>query len=236
MDLSIVMPAYNEDKRIKKSLIDIIKHLNEKKIVYELIVVDDGSSDKTVEIVNGFQGNIRILKNKTNSGKGFSVRKGIENAKYDLVLFTDADLATPIEELDKMLKEMELGADIVIASRNLPKSNIVVKQPFYRQIMGKTFPFLVRLLLIPNIRDTQCGFKLFRTNIAKQIVKKQTIHGFSFDVEILFIARKLGFKIKEVPVKWIDKKGSKVNPLTDAFKMFMDLIRIRHNFIMKKYG
>jgi dolichyl-phosphate beta-glucosyltransferase len=236
MTLSVVIPAYNESKRIKKTLIDIISYLESKKCVYEIIIVDDSSFDNTIQVVNSLKNkNIQIIKNKTNHGKGFCVKRGIKNSKYDFILFSDADLATPIKELDSMIKEINNGFDIVVASRNLSKSIIMVEQPFYRQIMGKIFPLIVRLLLIPQIKDTQCGFKLFRSNIAKKIVKKQTINRFCFDVEILFIAKKYRYKIKEVPVTWIDKKGSKVNPFKDSFSMFFDLIKIRINDLLGKY-
>ena len=248
MNISVVIPAYNEEARIGESLTRIKEYLDNnltKSDKYEIIVVDDGSTDKTVDVVNRLSKpknkskadihNIRILRNEINSGKGFSVKKGIENSKYDLVLFTDADLATPIKELGKMIKEIENGYDIAIASRNLPGSDIAVIQPRYRQIMGKTFPLIAHALLIPNIKDSQCGFKLFKTEAAKQIVKLQRINGYSFDVELLYIAQKLGFRIKEVPVKWIDKKGSKVDPLRDGFKMFIDLLKIRFNAFAHKY-
>ncbi len=235
MELSIVIPAYNEEKRIGETFSKITDFLNKNRIQNEIILVDDGSTDKTIDIVKKFKGDIRILRNRINSGKGYSVRRGIENAKYNLVIFTDADLSTPIEELSLMFKEIKNGNDIVIASRSLPESVIVVKQPFYRQILGRAFPFFVRLLLIPRLKDTQCGFKLFKTNVAKRLVKFQTVCRFSFDVELLYLAKRLGYRIKEVPVTWVDKKGSKGNPFKDAFIMFGDLIRIRFNAFVGKY-
>lgn len=235
MSLSVIIPAYNEENRIKDSLITLISYLDKSKIKYEIILVDDGSTDKTAEVTHHVSSKIKILRNNSNYGKGGSVKKGIENARYDLILFTDADLATPITELEQMLSYISKGYDLVIASRNLPDSNIVVNQPFYRKILGKSFPILVRLLLLPGIKDTQCGFKLFKEGAAKNIIKLQTINRFAFDVELLYIARKLGFKVKEVPVNWIDKKGSKVNPLKDAYKMFIDLLRIKWNSLNRKY-
>lgn len=236
MNLSIVIPVFNEEKRIKKSLFEIISYLKNSKIIknFEIIIVDDNSSDNTFNIVSNFDKKIVVLKNKKNYGKGYSIKKGILNAKYDYILFTDADLATPINEIEKMLIEIK-HFDVVIASRNLKNSKIVVKQPFYRQILGNIFPFIVRFILISNIKDTQCGFKLFKGNVAKKIFKLQTRYRFSFDVEILFIAKKKGFKIKEIPVRWIDKKGSKVNLLKDSTKMFIDLFKIKYNNYKKKY-
>ncbi len=235
MDLSIIIPAYNEEKRIGKSLNRIQEYLTKKKINYEIIIVDDGSKDDTIKVIDKFKGNIRLLKNEINSGKGFSVKKGIMSAQYGLILFTDADLATPIEELDQMKKSINEGYDIVIASRNMPESNIFVKPPSYKQLLGKTFPLFVRFLLFHEIRDTQCGFKLFKKKVARRISKLQRIYGFCFDVELLFIAKKFGYKIKEVPVKWVDQKGSKISPLKDAFKMLIDLIKIKYNGLVGKY-
>ena len=234
--ISIVIPAYNEEKRIGRSIKQIVKYLDKKKYSYEVIVVDDGSIDKTIDVVKK-AGNkyVKIIKNKKNMGKGFSVKTGILNAKYPLVLFSDSDLATPIEELDKFMEYIK-SYDIVIASRNLKESNIKVKQPVYRQLMGKTFPLLVNLIALGGFRDTQCGFKLFKTDAAKKIVSLQTFNRFSFDVEILFIAKKLGYKIKEAPVVWIDKEGSKVNPIKDSIKMLIDLFKIRLNNLLGKYG
>jgi len=234
--ISIVIPAYNEEKRIGRSIKQIVKYLDKKKYSYEIIVVDDGSIDNTIDVVKKASNkNIRIIKNKKNMGKGYSVKTGILNAKYPLVLFSDSDLATPIEELDKFMEYIK-SYDIVIASRNLKESNIKVKQPFYRQLMGKTFPLLVNLIALGGFRDTQCGFKLFKTGAAKRIVSLQTFNRFSFDVEILFIAKKLGYKIKEAPVVWIDKEGSKVSPIKDSLKMLIDLFKIRLNNLLGKYG
>ncbi|MBU4070194.1 MAG: glycosyltransferase family 2 protein [Nanoarchaeota archaeon] len=235
--ISIIMPAYNEEKKIRKTLDKLVSYFNKNKFVYEIIIVDDGSTDKTIEIIKEFEKllKIRILINKMNKGKGYSVKKGILNAKYPLVLVTDADLATPIEELAKFLKIMKQGFDIIIASRGLKESKLIVKQPFYRQIMGTTFPLLVRLLALSEFKDTQCGFKLFKTDVAKKIVNLQTIERFCFDVEILFIAKKIGCKIKETPVTWISKQDSKVRIIKDTLNMLADLFRIRLNDLSKKY-
>jgi dolichyl-phosphate beta-glucosyltransferase len=233
--ISIVIPAYNEEKRIVKSLNQIIKYLEKNRSTYEIIIVDDGSTDKTIEVIKQINNkNIKIIKNKINMGKGYSVKRGILKAKHPLVLFSDSDLATPIQELKKFMKLIK-NFDIVIASRNLKESNIKIKQPFHRKVIGKIFPFLVKLLALRGFKDTQCGFKLFKTNIAKKIVSLQTFNRFSFDVEILYIAKKLGYTIKEAPVVWIDKEGSKVNPIKDSIRMLIDLFKIRINNLLGKY-
>lgn len=235
MQISVVIPAYNEAKRIGPTLKKVMAFLDSRFNKYEIIVVDDCSKDNTSRVVSKYKNNnLRVLRNKKNRGKGFSVKRGILNAKYSFVLFSDSDLATPIKELDKFMKLIK-KYDIVIASRNLKESDIRVKQPFYRQFMGKTFPLLVNLITGVGFKDTQCGFKLFKTRIAKKIVKQQTFERFSFDVEILFIARKMGFKIKEAPVVWIDKEGSTVSPIKDSFKMLIDLFKIRFNDLRGKY-
>jgi len=235
MQISVVIPAYNEAKRIEPTLKKIMAFLGSRFNKYEIIVVDDCSKDNTSKVVARFKNkNLRVLRNKKNKGKGFSVKRGILNSKYSLVLFSDSDLATPIEELDKFMKLIK-KYDIVIASRNLKESDIRIKQPFFRQFMGKTFPLLVNLITGVGFKDTQCGFKLFKTKIAKKIVKQQTFERFSFDVEILFIARKMGCKIKEAPVVWIDQEGSTVSPIKDSFKMLIDLFKIRFNDLRGKY-
>ena len=199
-------------------------------------MVDDCSKDKTNEIVTKYRdSNLKVFRNIINKGKGYSTKRGILEAKYSLVLFTDSDLATPIKELKKFVDYINHGHDIIIASRNLKESDIRVEQPFYRQLMGKTFPLLVNLIALRGFKDTQCGFKLFKTDIAKKIVRLQTFERFSFDVELLFIAKKLGYKIKEAPVVWIDKEGSKVSPIKDSTKMLIDLFKIQYNNFLGKY-
>jgi dolichyl-phosphate beta-glucosyltransferase len=158
------------------------------------------------------------------------------NSSFPLVLFSDSDLATPIEELKGFTEYIiNHNYDIVIASRNLKNSNIKNKQPLYRQIMGKVFPKIVNLILLRGFKDTQCGFKLFKTDVAKKIAQLQTIEGFSFDVEILFIANKMGYKIKEAPVVWIDKAGSTVRTFKDGIKMLIDLFKVKYNDILNRY-
>jgi len=235
MDMSIVIPTYREETRIKACLESVLGFCKKNFEKFEVLVVNDLSGDRTPEIVKGFEKeDVKLINNEKRMGKGFAVRTGILQAKYPFVLFMDADLATSVEELGKFLQYTK-EYDVVIASRNLPDSDIVVKQPLHRQFAGKSFPLIVRFLLLPGIRDTQCGFKLFKTELAKDIVRKQTVFGFAFDTELLFIAKKLGMKIKEVPVRWVDKGESKLSVIIDVPKMFLDLLKIRLNSLEGKY-
>ena len=238
MNISIVIPAYNEERRIAPSLKYIISYLKKHFDKYEIIIVDDGSNDRTHEIISRYKNNnVKILRNELNKGKGYSVRRGILTAQYPLVLFSDSDLATPIEELGDFTRYINNhNYDIVIASRNLKNSNIKNNQPLYRQVLGKIFPRIVNLVLLNGFKDTQCGFKLFKTDAAKKIAQLQTIERFSFDIEILFIAKKIGYRIKETPVVWMDKEGSTVNTFKDGFKMLIDLFRIQFNNFAGKYS
>ncbi len=229
MQISIIIPAYNEEKRIKKTLEAILSYLQKKKYDYEIIVVNDGSTDKTKDVVLEFKNRkIKIIDNIENKGKGFSVKQGFLTATKEWVLFSDADLSTPIEELDTFFRYKDY--DVIIGSRNLPDSLIVVKQPFLRSTLGKMFPFFVRLLLLPEIKDSQCGFKLFKKEAAKKIVSMQTITGFCFDAEQLYIAKKMGYVIKEVPISWQNDERSKIKIVTDSINMFVDLVRIKLNY------
>jgi dolichyl-phosphate beta-glucosyltransferase len=245
MEISIIVPAYNEEKRIQKTLERIFSYMKEKKHDFEIVVVDDGSKDKTVEVVEIFRkkkskdkkdkDRIKILKNIKNKGKGHSVKRGMLAGEKKWLLFSDADLSTPIEEIEKFEKYIDQYS-IIIASRNLKESQIKIKQPKLRSTLGKIFPFVVNLFTIRGIKDTQCGFKLFRKDVAEKIFPLQTSKRFAFDVEVLFIAKKHGYKIKEIPVIWINALGSKVDPINDSISMFFDLIRFRFNSIIGKYN
>lgn len=240
MDLSVIIPAYNEEKRIKKTLETINTYLDRKKHNYEIIVVNDGSTDKTKDVVLELVKELRtkkikILDNPGNKGKGYSVKHGFLAASQLWILFTDADLSTPIEELETCIRYAG-NASVVIGSRNLPMSQIVVKQPFFRSMLGRIFPFFVRLLLLPEIHDSQCGFKLFRKDAATAIAQQQTIDRFCFDVEQLYIAKKHGFLIAEVPITWSNDARSKIRIIHDSSLMFFDLLHIRWNAFMGRYS
>lgn len=238
MELSVIIPAYNEEKRIRKTLETILLYMDKKKHNYEIIVVNDGSTDKTKEVVHELakerNKKIKILDNSTNKGKGYSIKQGFLAATKLWILFTDADLSTPIEEVETSIRYAG-NAAVVIGSRNLPMSHIMVKQPFIRSTLGKIFPFFVRLLLLPQIYDSQCGFKLFRKDVAAAIAQRQRIDGFCFDAEQLYIAQLLGFLIQEVPVTWSNDERTKIRIVRDSLQMFFDLLQIRWNGWIGRY-
>ncbi|OHE55641.1 MAG: hypothetical protein A2Z47_00195 [Thermodesulfovibrio sp. RBG_19FT_COMBO_42_12] len=236
--LSIVIPAYNEEAVIKNTLDRAGKYLEGRYPPYEIIVVCDGCKDNTARLAEEAgkaNHRIRVLDRKTNMGKGFSVRQGCLEAKGKYIIFTDADLSTPIDEIEKLLKWLEEGYDIAIGSRGLSESDIQIRQPWYRETMGKIFNLFVQAIAIRGISDTQCGFKGFKRDVAKDVFKRQTINGFGFDVELLYIARRLGYSIKEVPVRWLNRQASRVNPLVHPIQMLFDLIKIRIGG-WKRYG
>jgi dolichyl-phosphate beta-glucosyltransferase len=196
---------------------------------FELIVVDDGSTDDTVAVVKDLsskESRLRLLTNNVNMGKGYSIRRGILEAGGDAVLFSDADLSTPIEEYSRLLEY--LGEyDFVIASRSLPESNIVVHQPAYREAMGRMFNLLVQALVVRGIIDTQCGFKLMNAEAGREIAGYLRINRFSFDVEMILVAKRLGYRCVDVPVKWINSPASRVRAGRDSLNMLLDLFRIK---------
>jgi glycosyltransferase involved in cell wall biosynthesis len=236
--VSIVIPAYNESVRIGDTLSKIRDFLIRSGDRFQMIVVDDGSADDTVGIVErlGFP-ELRILRNDGNRGKGYSVRRGVLEAVGEFVLFSDADLSAPIEEFEKLLGALRReNADIAVGSRGLDAALIGKHQSIVRESGGKLFNKVVRALLGLKIRDTQCGFKLFRREIVGAVFEKQTTDGFGFDPEILFLAARRNLKIVEVPVRWNHAEGSKVRFLRDGIGMVLDMIRIRWNDIRGRYS
>jgi dolichyl-phosphate beta-glucosyltransferase len=235
--LSIVIPAYNEEARIGQSLEKIIAYFQNSKCDYEIIIVNDGSDDRTAEVARSyFDGPVRgtILNNKMNTGKGYSVKKGMLTAKGRYILFSDTDLSTPIQEVEKLFQALHAGCDIAIGSRALPSSKVSVHQKWYRETGGRIFNKVVQMLTLPGIKDTQCGFKCFSREAAQKVFPRQKLEGWSFDVEILYIARRLGLLIREVPVEWRNSFDSRVSFLKDGLRMVMDLIKIR--YVHRKIG
>lgn len=236
--VSIVVPAFNEAARIGDSIRKIDQFLQKIHLPVEVIIVDDGSTDNTADVVLRSQpAGLRLIRNGENHGKGYSVRQGVRAAKGVYVLFTDADLSAPIEEMDKLLRvATDEGADVVIGSRFIDRTYIEKHQSRFRELGGILFSLMVRLLLGLRIQDTQCGFKLFHRERSRPIFEKLTTSGFGFDPELLFLSRRNGLCIREVPVRWSHSDGSKVKLWRDGIRMFTDLLRIRWNDISGKYS
>jgi glycosyltransferase involved in cell wall biosynthesis len=236
--LSIVVPAFNEAARIGNSIQKIDEFMRQSPISCELIVVDDGSKDNTGEIVaQTHVRGLRLLRNNENHGKGHTVRQGVLAASGTYVLFTDADLSAPIEEATKLFDvAIKQGADVVIGSRAVDRSYIEKHQSPLREIGGIVFNRMVQLLLGLRLHDTQCGFKLFHGQKCRRIFEMQTIPGFGFDAELLFLANRSRLKICETPVRWSHAEGSKVSFFRDGTRMFFDLVRIRWNAVIGRYA
>jgi len=237
MKLSVVIPAYNEQRRLGATLDRVLEYVQENGHEAEVIVVDDGSQDGTAALARQYAGRgVKLLENPGNRGKGYSVRHGMLEATQELVLFSDADLSTPIEEAETLAAPVLEGrAEVAIGSRAVTGANVEVSQPFYRVAMGKVFNRFVRFIALGGIADTQCGFKLFTRDAARAVFSRQRFERFSFDVEVLFIARKLGYRIAEVPVRWINSPDTKVSAVKDSIQMFTDLFRIRWNNLRGAY-
>ena len=224
------MPSYNEESRIVPSLERMAEYFAAQTYAWTVTVVSDGSSDATERLTEEFAAShpgFALRSYSPNRGKGYAVRLGMTEADADYILFTDADLAAPIEEIDKLWKAIEAGADIAIGSRPLKESNLSVRQPWYREFLGRAFNVAVQALAIKGIDDTQCGFKLFREAVAKDIFKRCKTDGFGFDFESLMIGRDLDYKIAEVPITWAHQEGSKVVLMRDGPRMLGDLVRLR---------
>ncbi len=226
IELSIVIPAFNEEDRLGPTIERIRQWCADNLDSFEILVVDDGSADRTVEVARAAGDEIKVVELGANRGKGAAVRAGMLAASGERVLFSDADLATPIEEVLKLNAKLDAGYDIAIASRGLADADIQVRQHPMREAMGRTFNLLVRMVVLGGIKDTQCGFKLFSKQAAKDLFGRATIDGFAFDVEVLWLAKK-NYKIAEVPVVWRHIEESKVSPGIDAARMFLDLFRLR---------
>jgi len=229
--LSIVIPAYNEERRLPRTLDRILEWLQGQRFKFqEVIVVDDGSRDATASVVEQYSkppSSIRLLRNPGNRGKGYAVRHGMLDSGGEWILYTDADLSTPIEEVQKLQAAAALqNAVIAIGSRAVDRSLVAVHQPLFREYSGRFFNVVMRALTGLPFRDTQCGFKLYSAEAAKEVFSRQEQDGFSFDVEDLVIAKKLGLRAVEVPVEWSNVEGTKVT-LAQGLKSFTDLLEIR---------
>jgi dolichyl-phosphate beta-glucosyltransferase len=238
-DLSIIIPAYNEEARLRPTLQDYLTFCRQGARRVELIVVDDGSLDRTSQIVDGLvheYPEIRLIRLAENHGKGHAVRSGVVNAQGKLVLFADADGATPLSEIERLEAAVAAGADVAIGSRALADGQVRVNARLHRRVIGRIFHAMVEILTVPGVKDTQCGFKLFRGPVAHDLFSRMRIRGFSFDVEVLLMAHRRGYRIAEVPVNWTHQPGSKVNLVTDSARMLRDLFVIRGRWMSGQYN
>jgi dolichyl-phosphate beta-glucosyltransferase len=235
---SIILPAFNEGSRIAPSLEKALAFVREQRWNVEIIVVNDGSRDDTADIVRSFMRHapeLRLLENPGNHGKGYSVRNGMLNASGDVLLFSDVDFSSPIEESIKLIAAIEQGAEVAFGSRWLLAETQTQRQSLLRQFAGRAYNLLLRLILGLPYKDTQCGFKACTRRAAEVIFTRQQIEGWGFDPELLFIARKFGLKMTEVPVEWANDDRSKINPIVDGFKMFYELLTIRIYSMTNRY-
>jgi dolichyl-phosphate beta-glucosyltransferase len=230
LELSVVLPAYNEGRRLPPTLRRVLEFLHGSGMRAEVIVVDDGSRDDTVDQVRALAGDgvpLRLIEHGRNRGKGAAVRTGVLAAEGAVVLFSDADLSTPIEEVGKLIQALRAGADVAIGSRAVDRSLVEVHQPRARELMGRTFNLVVQAVVLPGLRDTQCGFKAFTHAAAQRVFAAVRREGFDFDVEALYRARRLGLKVVEVPVRWRNSPDTRVSALGDSMRMLTGVFQIR---------
>jgi dolichyl-phosphate beta-glucosyltransferase len=237
--LSVVVPAFNEARRLPGTLPRMIEYARGLPEPVEIIVVDDGSTDGTSDAAAAVARTcnlVTVLRADRNRGKGAAVRRGVLAARFGHVLFTDVDLSTPIEEAAKLRAALGNGADVAIGSRRLAGSDVQVHQPWLREVAGRTFSGLVSLVLLPGVHDSQCGFKAFRRSAAREIFGRQRLEGFGFDAEVLWLARRLDYRVAEVPIVWRDDRRSNVRLVRDSGGMVLDLLRIRLNGWAGRYA
>ena len=228
--LSIIIPAHNEENRLPGTLAQVFKFLNQQSFPFEVIVVENGSSDRTYQIAQDFakeNKDLHVIQNGQ-PGKGLAIRRGVQAAAGDYLFFCDADLSMPIEEISKFLPPQLPHVDIAIASREAPGA-VRYNEPYYRHLTGRIFNTLIRLLVLPGLQDTQCGFKCIRAEVARDIFPYQTLTGWAFDVELLYIARRHAYELVEIPIDWYFNDDSKISVFRDSLRMFLDLLLIRRN-------
>ena len=236
---SFVIPAYNESVRIRPTLDELLRHVRTQNWDAEILVVNDGSRDDTAQIVRDYgklHPQILLVENPGNRGKGYSVRNGMLHARGDICLFTDADLSSPMSEAQKLFDAIGRGADIAIGSRWLDAEMQTERQPLFRQVLGRIFNLALRIFLGLHFADTQCGFKAFRRDAAQRIFPLQKIEGWGFDPELLFLARRAGLRVEEVPVLWAHSEGTRLHPFRDGMRMFGEVLRIRWNALTGAYS
>lgn len=237
-ELSVVIPAYNEESRLEPTIRDAVAYLRAKRVEAEIIVVDDGSRDGTSDLVRQMAtqyDEVRLIRLARNRGKGHAVRSGVVNAGGELVLFADADGSTPISEIERLRAGLDAGAQVAIGSRALATDGVEVRARWHRRLIGRAFHLLVRLLTVRGIHDTQCGFKLLRAAAAQDLFSRMLMEGFSFDVELLVMAQRRGYEIAEVPVNWTHRAGSRVSLIADSLRMARDLFVIRAHALRGHY-
>src|SRR5438105_3397439 len=239
MKYSIVIPAYNEGQRLAASLEKILAHASREGWAAEILVVNDGSRDATAELVRSFASQhpaVRLLENPGNRGKGYSVRHGMLEATGEVLLFTDADLSSPIYEAPKLFDAIAAGADVAIGSRWVQKELMTERQPWYRQLFGRIFNIFLRIMLGLRFKDTQCGFKAFTRRAADAIFPRQQIERWGFDAEILFLARRLRLRSVEIPVEWAHDDRTRISYFRDGMRMVWDGLKVRWNAVSGKYN
>lgn len=223
----MIIPAYNEAERLGSTLERAVEYLSLRGLSYEVLVVDDGSRDRTAEVAEAFAGNgVRMIRHERNRGKGAAIRTGLLASRGAEVLLSDADASTPIEELEKLQRWLP-EAPVVLGSRAVAGADVRKHQPFYRELMGKTFNRIIRLAGVRGLNDTQCGFKLLEGNVAREVGAELTVEGFAYDVELVFLARRRGHKVVEVGVVWVDSPDSRVDPIRSSLAMLRDVVRMR---------